>query len=168
MQTLREVLAEAERESKAHSDTWPGESRWRTAYEVLGMLKLLDLTILDGVGLVAMDREAGAKAVWVRECHERGALDPSQIEEGWRVMLAATKQRYFDFATDILTACGIIVPDDPDDVVEVVEGEVGIVEIGPPGVSYVTVRRALHPGDTIHIIRQSTLHPPVTKRKEGE
>lgn len=62
---------------------------------------LLDLTILDGVGLVAMDAKAGARVLFRENDH-------AKFED-----IGGTEQdQYSRHLKHILTTCGIIVPDE--------------------------------------------------------
>ena len=125
MQTLREAI----NKRRLHP------SDYEATIRALELPRLADLTILDRVGLVAMDVEAGDAAVL------------QELVEGYEKGESLRR---------ILTACipGIIVP---DEVVELGKRSDDFDEFGNYG--------GLHSGDTIHITRKSTLHPPVNEEE---
>lgn len=81
----------------------PGTNETHICYLVPD--RLLDLTVIEGVGLVAMDVEAGAK-------------ETARVWADGAGMDAAVSETDMDDLKRILAACGIIVPD-----------EVGVVEV---------------------------------------
>lgn len=108
-------------------------------------LRLLDLPILDGVGLVAMDVDKAAQVCWgLGLRHQTGELPSLLTMMHWETVEEEVKEKWREEARAILTACGIIVPD------EVVEApfEGTVLGIGS------SFARVIHEGDTITITRK--------------